>query len=313
LLHREADRRPKDFLVVAELIREALGKVERRRALSDRYGVPLRTSVPPPRRTRPRLLLRTAAVIGFLLLLVAAIAPVLFPYSTKQFIRSFTKPREVGVLVGVPDSSPTANQPRALTQVPRNTIPSTPAVVPSQPRNPATLPETPAPANAAMTPNPFHVSPADVQQAQIATTQSQGVALGNSSENSAAHTPETAGSAAPDTNSSAQANTEPTAPSGSQSSAQSTEKSVASKSKRTRTNQNSATYSQQGRTRSMRSRVTGITSDGRLILRLPSGRTVVVAPDEEGTVPRHRNRGYNDREQILGPPPGFGPDSYPGD
>jgi hypothetical protein len=63
----------------------------------------------------------------------------------------------------------------------------------------------------------------------------------------------------------------------------------------------------------MRSRVTGITSDGRLILRLPSGRTVIVAPDEEEFAPRHRNRVYIDRHQMFGPPPGFGPDYFPGD
>ena len=63
----------------------------------------------------------------------------------------------------------------------------------------------------------------------------------------------------------------------------------------------------------MRSRVTGITSDGRLILRLPSGRTAIVAPDEEEFAPRHRNRTYLDRDQMLGPPPRFGPDYFPGD
>jgi hypothetical protein len=63
----------------------------------------------------------------------------------------------------------------------------------------------------------------------------------------------------------------------------------------------------------MRSRVTGITSDGRLILRLPSGRTAIVAPDGEESVPRHRNRGYIDRDQMFGPPPGFEPDYLPGD
>src|SRR5215472_12579179 len=56
LLHRNPDQRPKDLLVVTELIREALGKVERRRSLSHRYGIPLTTSVPPPRRqAQPRL------------------------------------------------------------------------------------------------------------------------------------------------------------------------------------------------------------------------------------------------------------------
>ena len=67
------------------------------------------------------------------------------------------------------------------------------------------------------------------------------------------------------------------------------------------------------RTGSVRSRVTGITSDGRLILRLPSGRTAIVAPDEGASAPRHRNRGYIDRDQMLGPPPGFEPDYFQGD
>jgi hypothetical protein len=314
LLHRNPDQRPKDLLVVTELVREALGKVERRRSLSDRYGIPLRTSVPPPRRARPRLLLRTAAVAGILLLLAAAIAPVLFPYSTNQLIRSLTKPKEVGVLVGVPDSSPATSQPRAVTQAPRNTLPSPPAVVSSQPVNPVAVPESQPPENTATTANPFHVSPADVQQAQIATTQSQGTAPANSTENSAATTPDTSGSAAPSPNSSAQANTEPPPTATSQSrSSQSAPKSVASKSNRAHTGRNTATYSQQGRIRSVRSRVTGITSDGRLILRLPSGRTAIVAPDEDQSKPRHRNRVYMDRGQMFGPPPGFQPDYLPGD
>jgi hypothetical protein len=57
----------------------------------------------------------------------------------------------------------------------------------------------------------------------------------------------------------------------------------------------------------------GITSDGRLILRLPSGRTAIVAPDDEESVPRHRNRVYIDRDQMFGPPPGFEPDYSPDD
>ena len=314
LLHRNPDQRPKDLLVVTELIREALGKVERRRSLSDRYGIPLRTSVPPPRRAQPRLLLRSAVVVGILLLLAAAIAPMLFPYSTNQLIRSLTKPKEVGVLVGVPDSSPAASQPRAVTQAPPNTLPSPPAVVSSQPVNPAAVPESQPPANTATTPNPFHVSPADVQQAQIASAQPPAAAPANSAENSAAATPDISGSAATDTNSSAQANTEPPPTAASQArSSQSAPKPVASKSNRTRASRNTATYSQQGRIRSMRSRVTGITSDGRLILRLPSGRTAIVAPDEDHPVPRHRNRVYMDRDQMYGPPPGFQPDYFPDD
>jgi Protein kinase domain len=311
LLHRDPDQRPKDLLVVAEMMRASLGKIERRRAFSDRYGIPLRTRVARRAEARPRRLVRTAVVVAALLVLAAAIAPVVFPDSIGKLVLG--RQKQVGVLIGVPDSSPAASQPPALAQVPSTGSSAPPGIVSSQPPNPAAVPETPAPTNAAATPNPFHVAPADVQQAQVASAQLQGAAPANSSENSAAPTPDISGSVAPDTNSSAQANTEPPPTTASQSSSQGTEKSVASKPKRTRAGRSSAAYSQQGRTRSMRSRVTGITSDGRLILRLPSGRTAIVAPDEDESVPRHRNRVYIDRDQVLGPPPGFEPDYFPHD
>jgi hypothetical protein len=313
LLHRDPDQRPKDLLVVTEMIRESLGKIERRRTLSDRYGIPLRTSVPRPREARPRRLVRTAAVVGVLLLLAAAIAPVVFPDSIGKLVRGIQKPDQVGVLIGVPDSSPAAREPSAVAPVPRTTSSTPPAVVSSQPVNPTALPETPAPANAATTPNPFHVAPADVQQAQIASAQSQPAAPTNSAENTAAATPDTSAPADTDANSSAQANTEPPPGTASQSTVQSKKKSVASTAKRARSSRSSAAYSARGRTGSVRSRVMGITSDGRLILRLPSGRTAIVAPDEEESAPRHRNRVYNDRDQMFGPPSGFGPDYFPDD
>jgi len=310
LLHRDPDQRPKDLLVVTEMIRESLGKIERRRTLSDRYGIPLRTSVPRPREARPRRLVRTAAVVGVLLLLVAAIAPVVFPDSIGKLVRGMQKPKQVGVLVGVPDSSPGASQP--ATQVTRNTSTSPPAIVSSQPVNPTAPTETPASANAATTPNPFHVSPADVQQAQIANAQLHGAAPTNAAENAAAATPDTAASTDTAANSSAQANTEPPPATASRSTAESTKKSVASAAKRARSSRSSAADSARGRTRSVRSRVTGITSDGRLILRLPSGRTAIVAPDDEESVPRHRNRVHIDRDQMFGPPPESG-DYFPDD
>jgi Protein kinase domain len=313
LLNRDPDQRPKDLLVVTEMIRQSLEKIERRRALADRYGIPFRTSVPLVTKTRPRRLVRTAVTVAALLVLAAAIAPVVFPDSIGKLVRGIQKPKQVGVLIGVPDSSPAAGQSGAVAQVPRSTSSKPPAFVSSQPVNSTALPETPAAGNAATTPNPFHVAPADVQQAQIATAQPQGAAPANSAENSTAPTTDTSGSGGPYTNSSAQANAEAPPTTASQSSSQSTEKSVASKSKRTRAGRSSAPYPQQGRTRSIRSRVTGITSDGRLILRLPSGRTAIVAPDEEESVPRHRNRVYIDRGQMFGPPPGFEPEYFPGD
>ena len=311
LLHRDPDQRPKDLLVVTEMIRQSLGKIERRRTLSDRYGIPLNTSVPRPREARPRRLVRTAAVVGVLLLLAAAIAPVVFPDSIGQLVRGMQKPKEVGVLVGVPDSSPAASQPK--TQVDGSTSTPRPAVVSSQLTKPNALQETPASANAATTPNPFHVSPADVQQAQIANAQSHGAAPTNAAEIAAAATPDTSASTDTAASSSAQANTEPPPAAAGRSAAENKKKSVASTAKGAPSTRSSVADSARGRTHSVRSRVTGITPDGRLILRLPSGRTAIVAPDGEEPAPRHRNRAYMDRDQMFGPPPRFGSEYSPDD
>ncbi|MFL6501189.1 MAG: serine/threonine protein kinase [Candidatus Udaeobacter sp.] len=313
LLHRDPDQRPKDLLVVTEMIRESLAKVERRRALSARYGIPLNTSIPRPTEARPRRLLRTAVAVGILLLLAAVIAPLVFPDSVGKLVRGIQKPKEVGVLVGVPDSSPAAIQPAA--QVARNSSTSPPAIVSSQPVNPNALPETPPPAQVATTPNPFHISPADVQQAQIANAQSHDTAPTNPAENAAAATPDNSASASTDTatNSSALANIEPPPATASRSAAENRKKSVVSSAKRAPASRGSVADSPRGRTHSVRSRVTGITSDGRLILRLPSGRTAIVAPDGEESAPRRRNRAYMDRDEMFGPPPAFGPDYSPDD
>jgi hypothetical protein len=47
----------------------------------------------------------------------------------------------------------------------------------------------------------------------------------------------------------------------------------------------------------------GITSDGRLIFRLPSGRTAIVAPDsdEDQFLPRRQRRPSIDRDDIFSP------------
>jgi hypothetical protein len=316
LLHRDPDQRPKDLLIVTELIRESLGKIDRRRELSDRYGIPLRTSVPRPRAARRSPLAQVAAAVGVLLLLLllaAAIAPLVFPDSISKLVREIRKPKEVGVMVGVPDSSPAPSQSSTLPQVPVNPSTSPATVVSSQAAGQTVLPESSAPANAATTPNPFHIAPADVEQAQVASSQPQAAAPANPPQNNPAATPDSSVPGDSNANLSAQASTEPSPATASQSASRSTEKSVASKSKRARPSRSSPAYSSQGRVRSVRSRVTGITSDGRLILRLPSGRTAIVAPDEDESMPRHRNRVYMDRDQMFGPPPGFGPEYYPGD
>ena len=298
LLHRDAEQRPKDLLIVTEMIRQCSEKIERRRAFADRYGIPLRTSI-------PRRLVQSAVAAGVLLLLAAAIAPMVLPESVGKIIGVIRKPKPVGVLVGVPES------PAPLgAQAPQSAATTTaPAVVASQRVNPSIAPQ--AETQPATTPNPFHVSPADVDQARLANAQPPAAPRTDTAENAAGATPDSSGGHM-DANSAAQANAERPPSTVSQSNSQTKQKSVTSKSRRARAGQSSENASR-GRGGSVRARVIGITSDGRLIMRLPSGRTAIVAPDEEESTPRYRSRVLMDRDQMLNPPSGFGPDYFPGD
>src|SRR4029450_8025129 len=53
MLHPNPDQRPKDLVVLGEMIRSCLLKIERRLALADRYCIPFRTTIGPPTQPRP--------------------------------------------------------------------------------------------------------------------------------------------------------------------------------------------------------------------------------------------------------------------
>ena len=307
ILHRDPDHRPKDLLVVTELIRGSLEKIERRRALSDRYGIPLTTTVAQqPKAPRSRLQ-RTAVAFGLLLALAAAIAPMLFPDSVGKILHLTHAPKPVGVLIGVPESSP----PEAA-QVPQNHSTTASAVVASQPISPTVAPEIQAPENAQTPRNPRDIRPTDVQQAQIANAQVAAVTPTgsvDSVQNSAGAPLNSSLSAGTTGNPSAQANVETPPTTASESTSDDEKKSVTSTSRRPAAGQ-SVKNSSRGRRGSVRSRIVGITPDGRLIFRLPSGRTRIVAPDED-FAPRHRNRVFTGRNDMFAPPPRFGPDYFP--
>ncbi len=309
MLHRDPDRRPKDLIVVTELIRGALEKIERRRVLSDRYGIPLKTAVTPQTKAPSHRLLRTAVAFGLLLALAAAIAPMVFPDSIGKMLGLTREPKPVGVLIGVPESSPAPRQPAAVAQALQNNSTTAPPVVASQPVNPTVAPQTQPPINAETQRSPSGIRPADVRQAQIANAQSEAAAAPTDSvQNSHGETLDTSPSAG---NASAQANVEQPPTTADQSSSQGEQKSVTSAYTRPRAARGAKT-SPHVRRGSVRSRVVGITADGRLILRLSSGRTAIVAPDEEAR-PRHRNRVFTHRDDMLAPPPRFGPDYFPDD
>ena len=295
MLHPNPDRRPKDLVVLGEMIRSCLLKIERRLALADRYGIPLRTTIPRPTQPRPRRLLRTALAFGALVVAAAVVAGVLFPESIGGILHRPHATKSVGILVGVPESSPT---PAA---VQNSSTPVAPATVLSQAANAAlALANQPA-TDGAAAPNSSQTPAADLQQGETSSEQPQVTALPDAV---AAASP----GAVPETSAASEAATVP--PKASEPAQQATTGQSSSRNKKKR-----VTSTSSPRHGSMRVRMLGITSDGRLIYRLPSGRTRIVAPDSDENQfgPRSHRRAVIQRDQIFAPPPQFGPDYFPDD
>jgi hypothetical protein len=306
MLHRDPNQRPKDLVVLAEMIRQGLQKIERRRALADKYGIPFRTTFPPRTKAPSRPLLQIALPVAALLVAAAVLAAVLSPEPISRIIHPNRDTKKLGVLVGVPESSPSPAFQNASTPIPLAAVASqeTTAAVPSS---------TQPPANVAAASNSPQVPPPDVQQTQTTTAQSQATAPNASEATSPAAIAESSSSPPGEANSSSKSDGGSQAAIASQSSSQSKKKSVASASRRARADQTLPDRTQRG-TRSMRARVVGITSDGRFILRLPSGRTAIIAPDEQDEfAPRRHHRPYIGRDEMSAPPPQFEPDFFPDD
>jgi len=306
VLHRDPDQRPKDLVVLAEMIRESLQKIERRRALADKYGIPYRTTIPRRAETRPARLLRIALPVAALLLAAAVLAAVLLPEPIGKIVHGNRETKKIGVLVGVPESSPPAAVQNASTGI-------TPATVVSQEANTSVPSTSQAPVNAAAASNSPQVASPDIQQTQITNAQQQTAAPNASEPTSPAAIAETSSSSADETKSSSKPDEATQPATASQPSSSSKKKSVASTSRRARAAQGFSEDSPQRRAGSIRGRVVGISSDGRLILRLPSGRTAIVAPDEDQVLPRRHRRAMIDRDDVFAPPPRFEPDYFPDD
>jgi eukaryotic-like serine/threonine-protein kinase len=294
MLHPNPDQRPKDLVVLGEMIRSCLLKIERRFALADRYGIPFRTTIRQPTQPRSRRLLRTALAFGALVVAAAVVAALLFPESIGGILQR-PRAKSIGVLVGVPEPSPTP----AAIQNPSE--PVAPATVLSQAANAALAVANQPATGGAAAPNSSQTPAVDFQQNQTSSGQPETAATPDALVAAAP-------GAVPETPAGAEVATaspkvsEPAQPTTTaQSSSRGKKKRVASTS-----------LPRQG---SMRVRMLGITSDGRLIYRLPSGRTRIVAPDsdENQFVPRRHRRVPIQRDEIFAPPPQFGPDDFPYD
>ena len=301
MLHRDPDQRPKDLVALAEMIRECLLKIERRRALAEKYGIPYRTTIPRRAEAPPKRFLRVALPVAAMLLAAAVIAAVLLPEPIGRLMHRAREAKKIGVLIGVPESSPPSAVQNASTT-------TAPAAVASQGGNAAVPSANQPPLNAATASNPPQVASPDLHQTQTSNAQSQVIGPNAQPQATAPNRSEATSSAAiaensseGETKSSAEASTEAQPSTASQSSSHAKKKTVASASQR--------------RVGSARARMVGITSDGRLIYRTPSGRTTIVAPDsgEDEFIPRRHRRMFIERDEMRAPPPQFEPDYFPYD
>jgi serine/threonine protein kinase len=300
MLRRDPNQRPKDPVALTEMIRECLARIERRQALARRLGVPLAGVIPRKSGTPATPLaqvLRGILVFAALVLAAGVLGAFLLPADINPLRHRTATKQVIGVPIGVPEASPSA-PPQAT-----NTTP----VVASQP---ATNPM--ASAVAEQSPSP------GLEQGQTSNSNFVAAATPPSVANPTAG-PSVQNPDQAQTNSMTQANAAPQ-PSAASDSTSPTKKGKAagSISKRTRTGQaflgQRDSESARGRGRWTRARMVGITSDGRLIFRLPSGRTAIVAPDsdEDQFLPRGHRRSFIDRGDIFSPPT-FAPDYPPYD
>ena len=207
----------------------------------------------------------------------------------------------IGVPIGVPETSPAAPpQPRNAAPVVANQPTTDTVASPAAEQAPSPGPEQEQTSNAdiaaaAPPANPPEASPPPP------TTE-----------------PETSAQVADSTSASRDSGTASQPDTASQSTSPGKKKSVASASKRARVTQNS-TYNQRRRPMgSMRARVVGITSDGRLIFRSSSGRTMIVTPGSGNgneLAPSRRRRDFvpEERDEIFPPSQPFPPDYFPDD
>jgi serine/threonine protein kinase len=318
MLKKDPEQRPQDPVLFEQEIRKCLTKLERRQAIRRKMGMPMAAVIPrpvskefSPLATPATQILHGALVFVVLLLMGVAAAAFLLPSGTIPFFH-FSRAK-IGVPVGVPNAaasasttsaplvastSPAAGQPAPLAenQLPTN---GSPAPVASDTSSPAQVasgtlqPNPEPPANqpaASLLPAPVSSNASSPPQIASTTHESQPEPPAKGPDESLPGNATTAGG-------------QPSETSDSASKSGNKAKTVASNSKRTSRSERlyqsngwpneSNRSAARGRSGSIHGRFLGRTADGRRILRLPSGRVVVVtpgAPDEEvNAPPRHRS------------------------
>ena len=290
MLRGNPDKRPQDPVALAELIRECLLRIERRQAFARRLGIPLAANTLGKSRISSTPLAQVmGGIIVFAAILVATglLAAFLLPADINPFRHRTAGPKTIGVPVGIPDTS--------SSPLPQPTNPA--PFMANQPVTSGSPPSTGA--NQSPLPNPEQGQSPPDSQSLAATT--------SPSEASQTSTRSTQSTDQAQTESAASANVapEPTAANESNSLANK-QKTAGLKGAQPGQALPGERGSESGTTRGRwaRARVVGITSDGKLIFRLPSGRTAIVAPDsdQEEFAPQRQRRLQMERGRSVSPP-----------
>ena len=314
LLRENPENRPQDPVALEQQMRDCLSKIERRQAIGRKLGIPLAAVIPKKSKqpaTPLAQVFRGFVAFAVFILAAAAAAEFFFPDKIPFFHRS----GKVGVPIGVPDASRFASAPAQ----PNNVAP----VPPNQPKSNASPAIAAGNQNASPGVEQTKTSKASAPETATTPVTASTAAQIASVSQQPEPAPPAAGSNKP---ASAAENSEQS------SSTQSSESTVRSKKKTVASNRTSTSRSArtnralpyedeygrgpnyQGRPHV--ARVIGNTPDGRMIVRLSSGRIVTLPRlnDDDIYTPRPRRRVFGERPDDFVPPsqPFYAPD-YPND
>ena len=307
LLREDPNNRPQDPVALESLMLECLTKIERRQAIGQKFGMSLAAVIPRKAKEAKQPLKPMTQVLGGIaavaVLLVAATTAAEFFFPDK--IPFLHRDGKIGVQVGVPDA---AKYPTAPPTAPANNTAALAMNRPTQTASPAgeTNQNPPASAENEQLPNNGNAnsvtSPTQIWN-QIASAQKSAEpappALGPSQPQTAA--PETS-----DQSGASEEESAPTTDTKKKTPAVSTNRKSTSRSERVTRGSPDEQYDRGSVYHGRRhARVVGRTGDGRLIVRLPSGRVVVlprVPRGDEGYPSYPRRRVYVEPDDNFVPP-----------
>ena len=309
LLREDPNNRPQDPVLLEEEMRDCLSKIEKRQALGRKLGISLAAVVPRKSKESKRSVNPIAQVLGgfaavvILLLGAAAGAEYFFPGKIPFFHRS----DQVGVQIGVPDAAKFASAPEQS--------PNAAPVMTNQP------PQNPPPPIAEANTN----SPAPVAQNETAAPAPSAPVVASNTETAAKQTeppspafgpseppaPSTASAENSDHSATGSADESTTHEKSKETDSASGRKSAPRTARHSRDQYVDQFQEPRPRFRGRHAEVVGHTPDGRLVVRLPSGRVVVLPQVNERGYPNYpRRRIYTERPDDEYAPPlqPFNPD-----